>query len=234
MSASLLLKIPCILATALAVDIAHSPPSVAPKETQQPKTTFSIKFLIFIVEYALPFVKILQWLFAIIEVAVVAICKSGSGPAGTNVQAVCKRLDFTPVAIVGLIMMIGGSLLRVQCFRIMGKYFTMNFAVFDDHKLATTGPYSIIRHPSYFGAMVLYIGLVLWHAFPGSFLMESGIFNTVLGRTVAAVLSLQLVTTIVALFLRSKDEDAAMHRVFGDTWEEWEKRVPYAIIPYVF
>ncbi|KNZ77959.1 Protein-S-isoprenylcysteine O-methyltransferase B [Termitomyces sp. J132] len=144
----------------------------------------------------------------------------------------CLNLDFT-LAMFGSIMIIGGSLLRVRCFQIMGKFFTLEFAVFDDHQLATTGPYSIVRHPSYSGAVVMYAGLVLWHAFPGSYLMESGILDAVLGKVVVSTLVLQSSTIIVALFLRSRDEDDAMHKKFGKTWEEWAKKVPYAVIPYL-
>ncbi|KAG5721034.1 hypothetical protein E4T56_gene17956 [Termitomyces sp. T112] len=111
----------------------------------------------------------------------------------------------------------------------MGKFFTLEFAVFDDHQLATTGPYSIVRHPSYSGAVVMYAGLVLWHAFPGSYLMESGILDAVLGKVVVSTLVLQSTTIIVALFLRSRDEDDAMHKKFGKTWEEWAKKLLYSI-----
>jgi protein-S-isoprenylcysteine O-methyltransferase Ste14 len=43
---------------------------------------------------------------------------------------------------------IGGASLRLWCFKCLQKFFTFNVTVKKDHKLITTGPYSLLVHPA--------------------------------------------------------------------------------------
>lgn len=43
---------------------------------------------------------------------------------------------------------IGGTSLRLWCFKCLKEYFTFNITVKKNHKLITTGPYSLIVHPA--------------------------------------------------------------------------------------
>ena len=42
----------------------------------------------------------------------------------------------------------GGSSLRLWCFKCLKEFFTFHVTIKKDHKLITTGPYSLLIHPS--------------------------------------------------------------------------------------
>ncbi len=58
----------------------------------------------------------------------------------------------------GLLLMLGGSWLRRHCFRVLGKYFTGNVKVVDGQTVIQEGAYRWVRHPSYTGGMLMYLG----------------------------------------------------------------------------
>jgi protein-S-isoprenylcysteine O-methyltransferase len=65
---------------------------------------------------------------------------------------------WTPVAI-GLVVMALGMALRAWSVRTLGRFFTVTVTVADDHALVDTGPYALVRHPSYTGMLVTCLGL---------------------------------------------------------------------------
>ena len=58
------------------------------------------------------------------------------------------------MCFLGAVSMVIGAVIRVQCFREMGKHFTFSVTLLKDHKLFTSDPYSYIRHPSYTGGFL--------------------------------------------------------------------------------
>ena len=62
-------------------------------------------------------------------------------------------------AVVGLALMVSGLLLRWWSVVHLGRYFTVNVAVADDHRVVDTGPYRLIRHPSYTGLLLTCVGV---------------------------------------------------------------------------
>lgn len=62
----------------------------------------------------------------------------------------------TPVAGV---FFVGGLALRWCAICYLGPLFTVNVAIASDHRLIDTGPYRYIRHPSYTGALLAFLGL---------------------------------------------------------------------------
>lgn len=63
------------------------------------------------------------------------------------------------VRYAGLCIIVAGMLFRLYCVRMLGKYFTVQITVKDDHKLIDTGVYKYLRHPSYTGSLLSFIGL---------------------------------------------------------------------------
>ena len=68
---------------------------------------------------------------------------------------------------------------------------------------------------------------------PGSFFTESGIAgHRVFGPAVRASAA-YLVVVGWNLFTRMNKEDTVLRREFKREWDEWAKRTPYQLIPYV-
>lgn len=60
---------------------------------------------------------------------------------------------------IGIAMTAAGSLLRRHCFRILGDYFTYAVQVVDQQPVIDRGAYRWVRHPSYTGGMLMFIGI---------------------------------------------------------------------------
>lgn len=58
----------------------------------------------------------------------------------------------------GMVIMIGGSLLRRYCWRVLGEYFTGHVAVAPRQPVITSGPYRYVCHPAYAGAILTLLG----------------------------------------------------------------------------
>lgn len=54
-----------------------------------------------------------------------------------------------------------GLALRWYAIVYLGRFFTVNVAIHSRHEVVDTGPYRLIRHPSYAGALVAFLGLAL-------------------------------------------------------------------------
>jgi protein-S-isoprenylcysteine O-methyltransferase len=64
-----------------------------------------------------------------------------------------------PTFAVGLSILILGSLLRRYCFRTLGQYFTGDVRARADQPVIRTGPYRLIRHPSYTAGIMMFVGI---------------------------------------------------------------------------
>jgi protein-S-isoprenylcysteine O-methyltransferase Ste14 len=61
--------------------------------------------------------------------------------------------------VVGLALMLAGMALRAWSVRTLGRFFTVTVDVADDHRVVDGGPYALVRHPSYTGMLVVYLGI---------------------------------------------------------------------------
>jgi protein-S-isoprenylcysteine O-methyltransferase Ste14 len=52
-----------------------------------------------------------------------------------------------------------GIVFRYWSVRTLGRFFTVTVDVGEDHQLVDTGPYALLRHPSYTGMLVVYLGI---------------------------------------------------------------------------
>ena len=62
---------------------------------------------------------------------------------------------------LGTALIVAGIMIRFIAVRTLGKFFTVNLAVSDDHRLVSNGLYKYIRHPSYAGSLVSFVGFAL-------------------------------------------------------------------------
>jgi protein-S-isoprenylcysteine O-methyltransferase Ste14 len=115
---------------------------------------------------------------------------------------------------IGVVLFVGGMILRWYSIIHLGRFFTVNVAIAADHQLVDTGPYRFIRHPSYTGALLAFIG-----------------FATVL-RNWASVLVISLPIGFAFLY-RINVEERALIQALGERYRAYMKRTK-RLIPLVY
>lgn len=61
----------------------------------------------------------------------------------------------------GIALILLGTALRSYAIRVLGRYFVITVAVGPDQRVVDSGPYRLIRHPSYTGALLALLGIAL-------------------------------------------------------------------------
>jgi protein-S-isoprenylcysteine O-methyltransferase Ste14 len=61
--------------------------------------------------------------------------------------------------VVGLALLWGGLALRWWAVLELGRFFQVTVVVQDDHRVVETGPYRVLRHPSYTGLLLIFVGV---------------------------------------------------------------------------
>lgn len=130
--------------------------------------------------------------------------------------------------------MISGSLIRLSCYRILGRLFTWDLTIKDDHKLVTSGPYAVVRHPSYTGGVIIGIGAVLCYLGKGSWFFSYGGLETFWGKLLAVAWAFLSLSVPLLLLGRVNVEDEVLHEQFGEEWVAYARRTPYKLIPFVY
>ena len=60
---------------------------------------------------------------------------------------------------LGISLMLLGVVVRQWAIAVLGRFFTLTVKVAEDHKVIDKGPYKVIRHPSYTGVLITFLGL---------------------------------------------------------------------------
>lgn len=141
---------------------------------------------------------------------------------------------YQPERLIGLALILGGTFIRIDCYRRLQKNFTFQLAVREDHKLITDGPYSYVRHPSYLGALMVSLGALLMNYGRGSFWFEHGFTERSLWVWLGvADVALKYVFYSGAV-KRCKLEDDVLKAHFQEQWIKWSKKTPYRMVPFVY
>ena len=111
------------------------------------------------------------------------------------------HLGLTGTSLAGCLLGLSGGLIRVWCHRTLGRFFTWELSVKNDQRLITTGPYAIVRHPSYLGMFLGDIGIYLCHLGPGSWAREGGWLKTTSGKIAASVWMTYVLGVMVMRFV---------------------------------
>ncbi|KAF9257415.1 hypothetical protein L218DRAFT_949215 [Marasmius fiardii PR-910] len=137
-----------------------------------------------------------------------------------------------------------GGLLRLWCFRKLGESFTFELVPVGQYakdsssmnhpKLVTTGPYNYVRHPSYLGVWLCFIGSTMCLLVRGSWIRENGFLDTVIGKFATCSWILAAAQGFLLVTMRINDEDALMRKQFGRQWDSWSQKTKYKMIPGVF
>jgi protein-S-isoprenylcysteine O-methyltransferase Ste14 len=97
--------------------------------------------------------------------------------------------------VVGLAMLVGGTLLRRHCWRMLGESFTGDVRARPDQHIVSTGAYAFVRHPSYTAGILMNAGIGIalgsWASALVLVLVSFGVYSyriAVEERTLASVL----------------------------------------------
>lgn len=63
--------------------------------------------------------------------------------------------------VLGVVVFAAGLTIRWYSIFRLGRFFTVDVAIGTNHLLIDTGPYRFVRHPSYTGALMAFLGLGL-------------------------------------------------------------------------
>lgn len=144
------------------------------------------------------------------------------------------RLVINQSFTVGFLLMVIGGVGRKICYDALGKFFTFQLAIFKDHKIITTGPYAVVRHPAYTAFLMAATGLLLLEFGPGSYVWESGMLQTPWKAVLWGIWAFMVFALQISTVKRVPREEAVMKQEFGREWEVYTKKTPYKLIPYFY
>jgi len=146
------------------------------------------------------------------------------------------QLPDTPIDryfLAGCVLIVIGSLGRIWCFRTLRHQFTYELSVRKDHTLVTSGPYAIVRHPSYVSAGLSALGLMLVITGPGSFARRCGWLETTFGKLFVGSLAAIIMLLWLVACSRCRREDGLLRERFREEWDRYSRTVRYWMIPGV-
>jgi protein-S-isoprenylcysteine O-methyltransferase Ste14 len=155
-----------------------------------------------------------------------------SAVCATNLPPLSTISTLSPMFNLAVGMVYTGGLLRLWCYKTLGTLFTYEITIRPDHKLITSGPYAIVRHPSYTACTLQLSGIILAVLSPYGYVHECGLMSTP-ARWVFLVWVMELVYTAISLLGRGSFEDAALKKEFGVSWETYRRSVSCRFIPGV-
>jgi protein-S-isoprenylcysteine O-methyltransferase Ste14 len=124
------------------------------------------------------------------------------------------RSHLIGIATTGIVMVAVGVAFRWIAILSLGKLFTVDVAITQGHRLIRTGIYRVIRHPSYTGSLLSFLGLGLAFA---SYLSVAIIF----------------IPICVAFLYRIHVEEQTLIATFGDEYLKYRASTK-ALIPGIY
>ncbi len=112
---------------------------------------------------------------------------------------------------MGSLLLVAGLLLRVYAIITLKRYFSVDLAIQPGHQLIQHGPYRMVRHPSYTGAILCFIGLALS-----------------LGYWATAIMI--VIPVVSAYFWRISREERILADAFGMVYQEY-RNCTYCLVP---
>jgi protein-S-isoprenylcysteine O-methyltransferase Ste14 len=130
----------------------------------------------------------------------------------TDYLFVGRRIDF--FIWLGAVVIVIGLIIRVWAITTLGKSFRTTIEIHKDQKVVKEGPYTLIRHPSYSGAILICLGYGI-------------AFQNWLSLIVLMVIPL------IAISHRIPYEEAAMVNELGEEYIDYQKKTK-KLIPYIW
>ena len=117
-------------------------------------------------------------------------------------------------AIAGVLLFVAGLFLRWWAIITLGRFFTVDVTIEKDHDLVERGPFRVVRHPSYTGVLLAFVGFALTL------------------RNWAALLII-LVPIFAAFIHRMNVEEDALSRALGPRYADYMRRTK-RLVPFVY
>jgi protein-S-isoprenylcysteine O-methyltransferase Ste14 len=117
-----------------------------------------------------------------------------------------KWLGFS-ILVIGIIYMIWAPIY-------LGDFFSLNIEIQKNHRLVDGGPFTLVRHPKYFGTALYYIGMSLFYQ---SFIL--------LGLNLGILLM---------IMWRISDEENLLQIEFEAEWEAHCKKIRWRLFPFIW
>ena len=112
-----------------------------------------------------------------------------------------------PDVLVGTALIAAGGGLRVWAVATLGRYFRRDVTIQTGHRVVTSGPYRLVRHPAYTGNLLAAVG-----------------FGVALGSW-ASLLAITAIA-VAGHLPRIAVEERAMHQQLGDDWDSYARGRP--------
>jgi protein-S-isoprenylcysteine O-methyltransferase Ste14 len=116
--------------------------------------------------------------------------------------------------LLGVVAFAAGLAIRWYSIVHLGRFFTVNVAIAANHRLIDTGPYRFVRHPSYTGALMAFLGLALCLANWASLIV-------------------MLVPIFLVFLRRMRVEEGVLLQAFGHQYRDYMQRTK-RLIPAVY
>jgi len=117
------------------------------------------------------------------------------------------------VMVVGLALEIAGLSLAIWARRHLGRNWSGEITIKQEHQLIQTGPYRHLRHPIYTGLLTMYVGMTI----------ATGEWLGLLGLAVG----------LMAYWRKTRIEEATLSAAFGAEYETYRADT-WAIVPGIF
>ncbi len=122
--------------------------------------------------------------------------------------------DSKVMSVAGVIMIATGIWFRAWAVNTLGEFFTPTVQIQEEHQLINSGPYKIIRHPSYFAAFLSITGVAV--------LLES-----------LTGIAVSIIAMSLAYYVRIGIEEQKLLEHFGNRYREYMLHTK-KLIPFVF
>ncbi len=93
------------------------------------------------------------WLVIMISVAAGVYVAFNVKAAALPLRQLCR--------LIGLLLFAAGLALRWWSIVTLGRFFTVDVQIARDHELVESGPFRVVRHPSYTGVLLAFVGFAL-------------------------------------------------------------------------
>src|SRR6266511_1437639 len=95
----------------------------------------------------------ISWAFALAEMSVIIASKFPDCGISRRILSTlvvtgsANSIQMTKWFLIGTFMTAFGGYIRWSCYRALGRLFTFEMSIRDEHELVTQGPYAWVRHP---------------------------------------------------------------------------------------